>query len=580
MSRELLLRNCLLYDPLNRINGEVVDIAISNGSVVESVSQSAEVIDLKRRIVMPGGVDIHSHILGSKVNMARAISPEDHRHDTVSRTITTRSGVGHVVPSSFIIGYRYSIMGYTTVIEPAVPPVKALDCWEELADLPNLDIGMLPMLSNSVIAFEYIQNEDVCGLAGYIAWVLRATGGLGVKAVNPGGTYAWAYGRNVRDIDTPIPDWQITPRQITRMLCEAVKMLRLPHPLHLHPNCLGQVGNVDTTIAQLDFMRDLVGDSGHPEVVHLAHLSFDSLGMTDGGVPEWKYVASGGSRLAKHASENRHYTVDMGQITFGPAMTMTGDGPFQFGLYQLTRSKWINATVDAELPGGAGVVPYFYDIKSPANSVQWTIALEYALLTDDVWRCVLSTDSPNAGSFVNYPLVISWLMSRRQRAVWLDRVHPLARERSLLPDIDREWDLYEVAISTRAAPAKILGIQDWKGHLGPGADADVAVYDIVTDPVDLSSDPDRVVKLFSSTHMTILRGEIVSKHGVVTQSSHGRVWSAWPVLSDELWSRTHSELKSKFAHWYAHSFENYPVPDCYRAPYEHRITTKAVDIPA
>ena len=48
---------------------------------------------------------------------------------------------------------------------------------------------------------------------------------------------------------------------------------------------------------------------------------------------------------------------------------------------------------------------------------------------------------------------------------------------SALDGIDREYSLYEIAIVTRAGPARILGIHDRHGHLGPGAMADVTVYE-------------------------------------------------------------------------------------------------------
>ena len=43
-------------------------------------------------------------------------------------------------------------------------------------------------------------------------------------------------------------------------------------------------------------------------------------------------------------------------------------------------------------------------------------------------------------------------------------------------DLDREYSLSEIAIVTRAGPARLLGLKD-KGHLGVGADADVTIYD-------------------------------------------------------------------------------------------------------
>ena len=44
--------------------------------------------------------------------------------------------------------------------------------------------------------------------------------------------------------------------------------------------------------------------------------------------------------------------------------------------------------------------------------------------------------------------------------------------------VDREMSLYEIAVVTRANPARTIGMAYRKGHLGLGADGDVTVYDI------------------------------------------------------------------------------------------------------
>jgi formylmethanofuran dehydrogenase subunit A len=577
---ELILRNCRVYDPKNKINGELMDITIADGKIVEKASEKAKQIDLKGRVVMPGGVDMHAHIIGSQLGFGRAMCPEDHRRDPVPKTKYTRGGVGYTMPSSYVIGYRYSAMGYTTVIEPALPALKGLGAWEELEDLPNLNSGLLPMFGNSMISFHYIREGDLSGLAAYIAWTLRKVGGWGVKVVNPGGTYAWAHLMNVRELDTEVPDWGITPREIIRSICQAVQSLGLPHPMHLHPNNLGKIGNIETTIAQLDAIKDIKGHGGRKEIAHLTHMSFESLGMMDEGVPLWTDVRSGGLELAEYMNRNKHFTTDLGQITFGPATTMTGDGPFQFSLYQMTRGKWANISVDVELPGGAGVVPYVYNPKSPANAVQWTIPLEFALSVDDIWRCVMTTDSPNAGPFTKYPLVISWLMSKKQRDIWMERMHRFATERSTLVDIDREWGLYDIAISTRAAPARILGIDQTKGHLGVGADADIAIYDVDPTKVELAKNPDRIIKAFGQSFLTILGGKQVAKKGAIRQTPHGKVQSIHPVLNDALWARINTELEDMMTRWYSHSFQNYPVPERYRSGREQRVKIDSTAITA
>ena len=75
---ELVLKNGFVYDPANNINGEKKDIFIKNGKIVESVNRNAKKIDCSGKIVMPGGVEIHSHIAGGKVNSGRILRPEDH----------------------------------------------------------------------------------------------------------------------------------------------------------------------------------------------------------------------------------------------------------------------------------------------------------------------------------------------------------------------------------------------------------------------------------------------------------------------------------------------------------------------
>lgn len=124
---ELLVRNGFVYDPANGVDGDRMDIAVKDGKIVENVNErSARKVDASGMIVMPGGVDIHSHIAGPEVNTGRELRPEDHFRDYERRTPVTRSGVGRSIPSTFTTGYRYSRMGYTTVMNPSMPPWKSV----------------------------------------------------------------------------------------------------------------------------------------------------------------------------------------------------------------------------------------------------------------------------------------------------------------------------------------------------------------------------------------------------------------------------------------------------------------------
>ncbi|HSS46337.1 MAG TPA: amidohydrolase family protein, partial [Burkholderiales bacterium] len=117
-----------IYDPANQINGEVRDLFVRDGKVAgvpDRDERIAREFNLSGKIVMAGAIDLHTHIGGGKVNIARVMLPEDHRHDAVARTPLTRSGCGHAAPSTLTTGYRYAEMGYTSCFEPAMLPANA-----------------------------------------------------------------------------------------------------------------------------------------------------------------------------------------------------------------------------------------------------------------------------------------------------------------------------------------------------------------------------------------------------------------------------------------------------------------------
>ena len=78
-----------VYDPANGIDGVVQDVWIQDGKIVAPPTDPAvrpdKVLDATGLVVMPGGVDMHSHIAGPKVNLARKMRPEDKRKAPVVR---------------------------------------------------------------------------------------------------------------------------------------------------------------------------------------------------------------------------------------------------------------------------------------------------------------------------------------------------------------------------------------------------------------------------------------------------------------------------------------------------------------
>src|SRR5574339_858494 len=196
----LRIINGTVYDPANGVNGEVRDICIDDGRIVGSLPAGAPTIDARGMIVMPGGVDIHSHVAGSSVNLARRLLPEEHdadpapRPDLLDDQPLARSGTGGTVPSTFTTGYRYAGLGYTTVFDAAVAPLTARLSHAELDDTPIVDAGFLVLMGNDDYLLRLIDTGEAAAARDYAAWLLGAAGGYAIKVVNPGGIELWKQG--------------------------------------------------------------------------------------------------------------------------------------------------------------------------------------------------------------------------------------------------------------------------------------------------------------------------------------------------------------------------------------------------
>jgi formylmethanofuran dehydrogenase subunit A len=527
--------NGRVYDPQHGIENQVLDIWIKDGKIVapDAVDQQqAETIDASGLVVMAGGVDIHSHIVGAKVNAGRKFCPEDNVDHARARTSFTRSGVGYTTPTTFLTGYRYAEMGYTTVMEAATAPLVARHTHEELEDTPLIDRGIFVTMGNNHFVMNAIRDGERERARDYVAWLLEATRGYAIKVVNPGGVENWKWGKNVSELDDKVIGFDVTPRQIIQTLSWINDELGLPHVPHIHGLRLGQSGNAGTMVATIESLEG--------RRAHFCHVQFLSYGGQGGR------MRSGADLVARAINEHHNVTVDVGQVIFGPATTMTSDGPLQHRLHQLTGHKWLNDDVEGE--AGGGIVPMSYQPGNIVNAIQWLTGMELFLLIDDPWRVFLTTDHPNGGPFFCYPQIIKLLMDRDYRAEMLSTIHPRARRGALLPGLDREYSLYEIAIITRAGTARALGLKN-KGHLGLGAEADVTIYDSLEDPEAMFARPRYVIKA----------GQVVAKDGELVQVRPGRTLYVNPGYDPGI----RTAIKDHFEKTYTVSFENYAVQDEY-----------------
>ncbi|MCC7361544.1 MAG: formylmethanofuran dehydrogenase subunit A [Anaerolineales bacterium] len=528
----LRIAGARVYDPANGVDGAAQEVCIRNGRIVAALPPEAATLDARGLVLMPGGVDLHSHIAGHTINLARRMMPQEHRRDPQPGRGDGRSGTGGSAPSTFATGQRYAALGYTTVMDAAIAPLRARQAVAELEDTPIVDKGFFALLGNNRLLFDLLAAGRTEEVREAVAWWLAATRAYAVKLANPGGVEQWKRSRqNVTELDEAIGGLALTPRQVIDELAQAANALGLPHPIHLHGLNLGQPGNAAVTLQTL---QTLAGQRAH-----VCHIQFHCYGATDDGRP-----TSRAREIVEYLGAHPELSADVGQVLFGPAMTTTADIPVSAWLHHLTRGPWVSGDVECET--GCGLQPLTYREASYAHALQWALGLELFLLSPDPWRLVFSTDHPNGALFTSYPRLIRLLMDKTFRAEQMARANPAAvRQTALADGLTREYTLGEIAIITRAGPAKLLGLTN-KGHLGPGADADLALYE---------DQPDKEA-MFSAPRYVFKAGQRVVGEGELRAEPQGQLLSVTPGYDPAI-ERT---LRPWFADNYSVSFDNYAVP--------------------
>lgn len=525
-----------VIDPANEVNDVVRDIYVRDGRIVAAPNPNEKIsreIDIRGRIVMAGAIDMHTHIGGGKVNIARAMLPEDHRGDMLARTDLTRASCGYCAPGTLAAGYRYAEMGYTACFEPAILPINARQAHMEMGDTPIVDKGGYVMLGSDDFLLRMLATkQDQRAINDYVAWTINAAQCIGIKVVNPGGISAFKFNQRKLDLDEEHVHYRVTPRQILKTLAQAVHDLGVPHPLHVHGCNLGVPGNVETTL------NSIAGVEGLP--MHLTHIQFHSYG-TEGD----RKFSSGAARIAEAINANKNISADVGQIMFGQTVTASGDNMAQFRNAGHGSPKKA-VVMDIECDAGCGVVPFRYRDKNFVNALQWAIGLEIFLLVNDPWRIFLTTDHPNGAPFTSYPHLIKLLTDKTYRNAMLSTISPDAAALSTLGSIEREYSLYEIAIMTRAAPARILGLED-RGHLAPGGAADIVVY---------REDADREV-MFTAPEYVFKDGTLVARDGKIVEVT----WGNTHVVKPEYDAGIEKQLAPYFERYHSVSMPNFKIHD-------------------
>ena len=524
------LKNANVFDPHNKIFNKKKNILIKNGKIINALEKNEKInksINCKDKIIMPGAIDLHTHIGGGKVNIARLMFPEFHNDYSDSFDTTMIN-----TPSTLKTGLKYIEMGYTSCFEPALLPINARQAHLEMADIPFVDKGGYALLGNDEFLLNLLATKTSQSVINdYVAFILSATQSIGIKVVNPGGINAFKFNQRSLNVDEKSKYYNITPRKIISALTTAINDLGVPHPLHVHCSNLGIPGNYLSTI------QTIKAANGLP--IHLTHIQFHSYGNNGD-----KKFSSAAVEISEYINKVDNLTVDVGQIMFGQTVTMSADSMAQHRNHHNSHpNKWM--CMDIECDAGCGVVPFKYQEKNFVNALQWAIGLEIFLLTKDPSKIFLTTDHPNGGPFTSYPHLIKLLMDKSFRNSILETLPKSIQDHTILKSLKREYSLNEISIMTRSAPAKILGLKN-KGNFSVGSDADITIYD---------KNKNDIEEMFSHPSMVLKDGKIVVENGKIKKY----IWGNTQTVKPEYDKSIEKNLKKFFDKYHTMKLENYII---------------------
>ena len=161
-----------IHDPTNGHDGTVANIWVESGRIVSPPSDTTRFrhVNVTGLVVMPGGIDLHSHVAGPKVNIGRCMSPQlgvHHRgHDQPS-----------AVPTIHATGSLYASLGYTTVFDAAIPTSAASLAEIELADLPILDKGFYLLAAENTKLLDALESGHPDVVQQCISSIVRTGSG-------------------------------------------------------------------------------------------------------------------------------------------------------------------------------------------------------------------------------------------------------------------------------------------------------------------------------------------------------------------------------------------------------------------
>ncbi len=519
-----LIKNGLIFDPLGKIEGEIKDILIQDGKIVEKFSNqnNIKIIDANNKTVIPGALDIHGHFASQQVNWARLIGANNTEFKEIWNGLTLD-----------YIARSYIANGYTFILEANVFPSLARYTIFNFKSLPVLDKAMLLNVSNLwPLELEY-QKGKIDNLAVFLSDLLLMTKGFGFKVYNPFESESWNFKTLRKDVSAKGRLYNFSALDVYENLTKANEQLGMPHSVHAHIEGYEQIKAKNNLFTIIDKVKSLsLEPNSHldPElqrsqIFHMAHACAYNI---DGN----------NSELINNLNENKTIDVDLGFVGFDKINPcITSDRRLIKSILKGNGSENEKTLISSavEFEGDVFAILRKFDKKNIQDCILWANGIDIALNVENKWQLQFSVNYPNYANIHNVPEIATWLVSKDARDKFMDGMNKDFLTNSVLQENDKTLTFNEYIILTRASPAKSLGLGNIKGSLCEGADADLNILDLSINEIDISKDHETFRNSLSNIEYVIKSGEIIKQNDKINLNHQGKIF----------WSKGNVEVKNK-----------------------------------
>ncbi len=500
---KLLIKNGLIFDPINNIDGEIKDLQIEDGIFVDRFSNEKDIqeIDAKDNTVIPGALDIHAHVASQQTNWVRLLGSKNSNFNEYWQGLTLKK-----------IARDYISNGYTFIIEANTYPSLAKQTIFNFRELPVLDKGMLLNISNIWPLELEFKSGKIEDMSVFISDLLNMTKSYGLKVYNPFEAETWNFKKLRDDINKSGRLYYFSALDVYENLTKANELLGLPHSIHAHIEGYETEQGKENLFCILEKIKSLNINSKaeRSQVFHLAHASAYNI---DGN----------NSELLKILNNSNKIDLDLGFLCFNVINPLITSDRRQIEAIQVENEtkgifKLIRSAIETE--GDSFSSLRVFDKKNELHNILWANALDLALNIKNKWQVQITLNYPIYGDINNIPEIASWLLSEKAREEYKKELW------QGLPQTKGSLTFNELIIMSRSSPARSLGLKNIKGNLGNGADGDLNILDINLNDVDTNNDYDLIKKSLKNIKYVIKAGEIIKNHDKVKLDSHGKIFWA------------------------------------------------------